>query len=96
MIEHKVTSLQFGRVIVESGVIRTRTVIYSDDFQSASSSGSIEFPLDEVPTQLRERDISALDFAESVLKSAKKILDDEYPGGYHLAAQEFASWIENN
>lgn len=96
MIEHKVTSLQFGRVIVESGVIRTRTMIYSDDFQSASSSGSIEFPLDEVPTQLRERNIAAHEFAESVLKNAKEILDNEYPGGYRLATQEFASWLENN
>jgi len=87
MIEHKNTSLQFGRVLIESGIIRTQVWIYDSENQSSYSCGNIDLPLDEVPDLLRKEGITPKVFAQDVLNRAQPVLDKEYPGGH----QDFSS-----
>lgn len=96
MIEHKNTSLQFGRVLIESGIIRTEIWIHDNENQSSYSCGTIDLPLDELPDLLRKEGIPPKAFAQDALKRAQPVLDREYPGGYQQAIEDLSSWLANH
>ncbi|WJY91704.1 hypothetical protein CFAEC_04285 [Corynebacterium faecale] len=91
------TSLDVGRVVLESFHNRTHTVIYAGPADAYSYSGQLntDLPLDRARREWSSEQKFAYarkifdDSAEQIFnlsRGLKKILDAEYPGGSELAA----------
>lgn len=95
MEERKLSSLFFGNVVLESGLMGTPVRIYSEDMRSYSfrpdSQTTLSVPLDELKGQLTRDHAEAL--ARRVFDSVSEELDANYPGGYKRAVEELTTWL---
>ena len=98
MEERKLSSLIFGKVVLESGLMGTPVRIYSEDMRSYSfrsdSQATLSVPLDELKGQLTHDHAEKL--ARKVFDSVSEELDANYPGGYKRAAEELTDWLMHN
>lgn len=98
MEERKLSSLIFGNVALESGLMGTPVRIYSEDMRSYSfrsdSQATLSVPLDELKGQLTHDHAEKL--ARKVFDSVSEELDANYPGGYKRAAEELTDWLMHN
>ena len=98
MEERKLSSLIFGKVVLESGLMGTPVRIYSEDMRSYSfrsdSQATLSVPIDELKGQLTRDHAEKL--ARKVFDSVSEELDANYPGGYKRAAEELTDWLMHN
>lgn len=101
------TSLEFGRVVLESFHNRTHAFIYADPAAAWSYSGQLDanLPLDQA--RLEWSSDQKFTYARQVFDDSeeqffgghgalKKILDVEYPGGSELAHMELLKWLHSD
>ncbi|MCZ9309839.1 hypothetical protein LH392_00785 [Corynebacterium uberis] len=95
MREHKLTSLIFGNVVIESMITGAQVRLYSEDLRSyyyrPTPHAEISMPLDELREKITKKETQEL--AEVIFDSVSEELEANYPGGLERAKREFMEWL---
>ena len=95
MIEHSWTTLQFGPVAVVSTLRSTTTMaahgngLYLEG--SSESPVKVNMPLDMLRTAVKPDRVGTV--VLGLLKKERRLLDENYNGGYMQAVREFTDWM---
>ena len=98
MIEHSWTTLQFGPVAVVSTLRSTTTMaahgngLYMEwDNKSSELPVEVNMPLDLLRITVEPNQIGTVD--QGLLRKERRILDQDYSGGYVQAVRDFTDWM---
>ena len=98
MIEHSWTTLQFGPVAVVS-TLRSTTImaahgngLYMEwDNKSSELPVEVNMPLDLVRSTVEPNQIGTV--VQGLLRKERRLLDQDYNGGYVQAVRDFTDWM---
>ena len=98
MIEHSWTTLQFGPVAVVSTLRSTTTMavhgngLYLEwDNKSSELPVEVNMPLDLLRITVEPSQIGTV--VQGLLRKERKLLDQDYNGGYVQAVRDFTDWM---
>ena len=98
MIEHSWTTLQFGPVAVVSTLRSTTTMaahgngLYLEwDNKSSELPVEVNMPLDLLRITVEPNQIGTV--VQGLLRKERRLLDQDYNGGYMQAVRDFTDWM---
>ncbi|WP_143336730.1 hypothetical protein [Corynebacterium pacaense] len=91
--EFLLTSLEFGRVVIESELKESNVCVYSGDTHSRNwnSDHSIPLSLDHAREYWSAEESAT--YCASAFRECRDVLDAEYPGGADQAEWELELWF---
>lgn len=95
MIQKNMPTLIFGNVVLQSHLMGTDVLIFSEDMRSywthADPPVSLNVPLHELPNSYPEGKLEKM--VQALFEKVKSQLDESYSGGYERACADLCEWI---